>query len=434
MHDVQLFFIKDSVYIPAHKIVLSTVSRLSEYIEARSQDKLTGELPTIEFSSEYDSGTFGKVLKLLYLGPSKIHDINLLEGRAMYRVAWKIGAKNVQRYLIVHWLIPKLSIDQCLFVLEDAFNRLSQTTVDDIVKLLFEVAQIYWARRLSLLLNSQIRVLHGLNKNLLKTLIGKSLYFATDEHDLLNFIKLLLEKESTDFYEFLSTLSIPYRRAVAYNYKYIDISPIINELGSAPMKYSYISNEKDSKAKRFTFGVDHTQISNPKNLEFSFKKSKVKHSSEFEKQSPLENRISMNHEINSKDFNHDLILKISPDDFSKDGVTFFSDCFYSFSATWNLMIDILPSGSVDVYIVEREYRKPQNLAEWNNMAVFNSSDISTKPNIRSKDLINDGRNATFLINFKSVLFSVSLVDSRLSKEFKIFYSFCKGQNQAIGWK
>lgn len=40
-----------------------------------------------------------------------------------------------------------------------------------------------------------------INKSLLQTLISKSLYFATDEHDVSNFIKILLEKEKLDVYE-----------------------------------------------------------------------------------------------------------------------------------------------------------------------------------------------------------------------------------------
>lgn len=96
------------------------------------------------------------------------------------------------------------------------------------------------------------------------------------------------------------------------------------------------------------------------------------------------------------------------------------------------MIDILPSGSVNVYLVERSYRQPQSLAESNNMAVFNYQDKNAKQSLQPKDLINDGKNATFLINFKSVLFSVSLIDARLTKDFKIFFSYCKDQNQAIG--
>lgn len=94
------------------------------------------------------------------------------------------------------------------------------------------------------------------------------------------------------------------------------------------------------------------------------------------------------------------------------------------------MIDVLPTGSVCVYLVERAYRKPLNLAESNNMAVYNRQNLdqTQEPN----KLIENGRNATFLIDFKSALFCVSVVDVKLSKEFKIFYSFSKDQNQAIG--
>ena len=433
MYDIDLYFPKDKVHIQAHKIVLSTVDKLKQHIETKLKDRISGDMPVIEFSLDYGSEVFSKVLKILYLGTNKIYDINLAEGREMYRLACKLGAKNVQRYLVIYWLLPKLNLSQCLSVLEDAYNRISQTTVDEIVKMLFEFTIIYWARRFSILWNSKIEVLLKLDRHLLKILVSKSLYFATDEHDVLNFLKIVVNKETNDIYGFLSKISEPYRKTVAYNYKSINIALILKELGSSPMRYPYLNSEVSSKSCKYGFGKSQAQLDS-KRKSLNLKKLEEVRSNEFENQSPLENRIPLNHEINSKDFNLDLTIKINPEDFSKEGVTFFSEWFYSFSATWNLMIDILPSGAVNVYLVERTYRQPQSLAESNNMTVFNYQSRIANQSLKPKDLINDGKNATFLINYKSVLFSVSLIDARLTKDFKIFYSFCKDQNQAIGWE
>lgn len=54
------------------------------------------------------------------------------------------------------------------------------------------------------------------------------------------------------------------------------------------------------------------------------------------------------------------------------------------------------------------------------------------PTNSARKMIDNGRNAIFPLNYKSVLFNVSVVDSRLSKDFKLFYSFSKDQNQIIG--
>lgn len=55
-------------------------------------------------------------------------------------------------------------------------------------------------------------------------------------------------------------------------------------------------------------------------------------------------------------------------------------------------------------------------------------------NTSPRKMIDNGRNSIFPLNFKSVLFSVSVLDSRFSKEFKVFYSFSKDQNQIVGCK
>lgn len=93
MHDIRLYFSKDGCYIPAHKVVVATADKLRTHIDAKQMGAPSSEITTLDFSAEYDSGIFAKVLKLLYLGTSKIIDVSILEARAMYRLACKIGAK-----------------------------------------------------------------------------------------------------------------------------------------------------------------------------------------------------------------------------------------------------------------------------------------------------------------------------------------------------
>lgn len=163
-----------------------------------------------------------------------------------------------------------------------------------------------------------------LDKHLLKILISKALYFATDEHDVLNFLKIVINRESSDIYDFLAKISEPYRKTVSYNFKNINIAPIIKELGSYPMKYPYLNSEACNKNCKYISNKPHLQ-SESKRKSLNLQKLEEVRSNEFENQSPLENRIPLNHEIHSKDFNLELTIKINHDDFVKDGVTFFSE-------------------------------------------------------------------------------------------------------------
>lgn len=87
MHDIQLYFEKDNVVIPAHKIVLSTAELLRERIESHQFSRLTSGMCSIDFPSEYDSDIFGKVLKIMYTASIKEADYSIQEYRAMYKLA-----------------------------------------------------------------------------------------------------------------------------------------------------------------------------------------------------------------------------------------------------------------------------------------------------------------------------------------------------------
>lgn len=87
MHDIQLFFEKDNAVIPAHKIVLSTSDWLRERIERQQYSRDANGACLIQFPSEYDSGIFAKVLKIMYTSSVKDLDYETQECRAMYRLA-----------------------------------------------------------------------------------------------------------------------------------------------------------------------------------------------------------------------------------------------------------------------------------------------------------------------------------------------------------
>ena len=106
MHDIQLYFEKDDVVIPAHRIVLSTSDWLKERIERQQLRRSNSGMYSLDFPPEFDSSIFAKVLKIMYTSSFKDIDYNIQEARAMYRLACKLKAKFVQRYLIVHRLLP----------------------------------------------------------------------------------------------------------------------------------------------------------------------------------------------------------------------------------------------------------------------------------------------------------------------------------------
>lgn len=209
-------------------------------------------------------------------------------------------------------------------------------------------------------------------------------------------------------YDLCASLSKGYSKAVAYNQQKLALKDLLEGISSEPLKFQLMTDEANLKKSRL---------------------KDVK--SEFENSTPTENRVSMKNEINSRECNLEISLKLEPNDFKNEGVTFFSECFYSFSATWNLKIDISKDGTVSVYLIERAFKKPDE-GTHNELVVFGHHNNVVPMEISARKLIDNGRNSIFPLNFKSVLFNVSVVDTRFSKEFKIFYSFSKDQNQIIG--
>lgn len=86
-------------------------------------------------------------------------------------------------------------------------------------------------------------------------------------------------------------------------------------------------------------------------------------------------------------------------------------------------------GTVSAYLVERKFKKVDARAT-GPITIGNGTKVVN--GISAKQLIDNGQNSALQLNFKSVLFSVSVVDTKFSKDFKIFYSFSKDQNQVIG--
>lgn len=121
MHDVELYFDKNDSVIKAHKVVLMTSNWLKDQLQNaiisaenssfNNSKYYTKDGKLILKFCEFDSVIFGKVLKIMYTSKLKDSDYNANEARAMYRLACKIDSKIVQRYLIVHKLLPNLSLD-----------------------------------------------------------------------------------------------------------------------------------------------------------------------------------------------------------------------------------------------------------------------------------------------------------------------------------
>ena len=217
--------------------------------------------------------------------------------------------------------------------------------------------------------------------------------------------------------------------AVTYNSQNIDLEAILPSIGEEPQQFDLITEETVSANKSANKGINKQRIDVAKSISSIPLKSPLTGAqSDYENFTPAENKINIKYDINKKEPNLDISMQISPGDLEKDGTTFFSECFHSFSSTWNLKFDILQNGNVSVFLVERGYKKPvENLSNSLLIHKYNQNNI---PN--SSKLINNGQNSLYGLNFKSILFSVSVIDSRFSKEFKIFHSFSKDQNQIIG--
>ena len=90
----------------------------------------------------------------------------------------------------MHKLLPSLTLDHCLYVLNEAFTKLNLTLIDETVKILFGLTKLYCARRFTTLLAKYPEVVKSLDKTLLKLLVAKALYFITDEHNIQSFMKV----------------------------------------------------------------------------------------------------------------------------------------------------------------------------------------------------------------------------------------------------
>jgi hypothetical protein len=356
---------------------------------------------------------------------SSINDVDfkVQECRAMYRLACKLKANYVQRYLIVHKLLPNLCLSNCLFILDEAFSKISLPSIDESVRTLYELTKLFCARRFHLLISHYEEVVKSLDPNLLKFLISKSLYFITGEKDLNRYMNLLMSRGvAEDMFHFCVQVSKQFKDAVSCHYQEVDLTEVLHAIGGQPVKFGLMDGRKKV--------IGSPQVGNTSDLIMSMNKLTIDSKSEFENTHPTENRVSMRNEIVNKECNLDITLQLEKNDFDREGVTFFSEIFHSFSATWNLKIDVHKSGVVSVFLIERSFVKPLEGID-REVVVLNGQDIQSGNNSVRK-LIDNGKNATFPLNFKSVLFSVSVVDQRFSKEFKIFHSFCKDQNQIIG--
>lgn len=143
MHDIHLYFEKGDRIIPAHRIVLATSEWLRERIERHNLRRSNTGIYTLDFPKEYDPDIFAMVLKIMYTNDLKDVEYNVQETRAMYRLACKLKLNFVQRYLIVYRLIPKLNMDHCLYILNEAYTKLSIDEIDESVKTLYELSKLY---------------------------------------------------------------------------------------------------------------------------------------------------------------------------------------------------------------------------------------------------------------------------------------------------
>lgn len=417
MHDITLYFLKDGKSISTHKIVLSTSLRLKSFMEQQSKMAQNGKIDKIELSTDYDFDTFTRLLKLMYLGTTKIMDMSLSWARAIYLLAWKIEAKPIQKIMVIHYILPQLNSQYCLYILEDAYKRLK--SADDSVKLLYGCAKIYWGRRLKNLLETQSEVILKMDRELVKVLISQGLYFITGEPDLNLYMKtLILKVLKIDMFEFSVRCSKDYERAVAYNYQQLDCKQQIEAIGFDPIKIGLLLGKNQIQELKMA--------DKSKPIESKISDSSSASLDILEAKTPLENKIHSGNEINFQEPNFVINLHIDQNEVLQSGLTYFSEWFYSFSATWNLKIDVQSNGNVNVYLVERPFKKP-SLHENTHGICIGAYQSNDKAN-----LINNGRNALYPLNFKSVLFSVSVVDTRLTNEFKIFHSFCKDQYEIIG--
>lgn len=97
---------------------------------------------------------------------------------------------------------------------------------------------------------------------------------------------------------------------------------MLNELGSTPVKFPYVPDKPDKGGAAVT--ASQLKPAKPNEM-FSKNRMDDAPPMEFESQSPLENRVSVNSDINSKDVNLDLTLQVTPSDYAENGVTFFSE-------------------------------------------------------------------------------------------------------------
>ena len=425
MHDVTLCFEKDETTIDTHKIVLCTSQRFKNYFQEKINNSKSANIDTVNMSKDYDPLIFAKVLKLMYIGVKNDIDVSLQEARTMFLLACKLQAKTVMMFLIINWILPQMSNNLWLYLLNDAYNRLNLQ--DESVNLLFQLTKLYWARRFKRLYETQSQVILGMDQKLLMILITQSLYFITDENEITRLMSILTDKViKIDIFEFCTTHSLKYGRAVAYDYQKLDWTDQIKGLGVTPVKLDLMLDTNYSENSELKLKTSHRRSSELTVKHLRSQKDQT--DLELEPMTPWENKILHSSELNSQEPNLDIWLEINRSEIASKGVTFFSEWFYSFSSTWNLKIDIQQDFNVGVYLVERSFKKPDQNEKYNNI-VLNA--YMNQPNQASK-IINNGQNGVYPINFKSVVFSINVIDPKLNKEFVVFHSFCRDQNEVIG--
>lgn len=311
----------------AHKIVLSTSKYFEKLIESslRHRPEYTKDGKLILRFEDFDSSIFARVLKIMY--KSKVGDIGVQidQARSMFKLACKIRAKHVQRHIIVHLLLPNLTVENCLYILNDSFNQLERDGVDDANLTLFELTKLFCARRFIKILSIYGDIVQKLKKELLLKLVTKSLHFISDESNIKDFIKLLYSKGAyNDMFELCTLTSKEFSKAVTFDSQAINIDRVLPNIGYDPVQYDLIT--EDTVSKRVSKEPGSKDQYQQKEDKYTPKRSPLNQSnSSYEFATPVENKVSSSNKINCKIPNLELSLEVNQSDLEKGGVTYFSE-------------------------------------------------------------------------------------------------------------
>ena len=484
--------------ITAHKIVVLPQSHsFKNLVSNNNNTKMPNEIVKVHLPENFKKNIFKEILKFFYT--KKISaNLDILDLREMLLMADDLIIFSLQKILIVKYIIPNMTKESSIKFIKDSYLRPSSSENFEVWNLLGKFSLSCLAKNFSYLIKNHRNEFLGMEWELLFKCVEQSVLYLTDENQLPNIIKLIIDTDyGKDIFDLINKLSKNFNNARNYNIQNFEIKEILLKLDpTKPIELPLLTDEvvyyeKFSSTENNFSNINNPELFNNINNTQGNKPNQEKFFFSEKKSDNLEDRQNNINllPINSKKNNTNLInqenkipggntIKFSNNNYTsntkfpntnqvveKHNVELAKDKFDFLEFKKNN--DPSPAGNyIDSNIINLKKHKPtfsfifnynqdtlypctiiteafNTLSRsWNLKLDLNKEyDVSLYLVERGSPLIDENNKSLsylfenkFSVKFNSILFELEIKDLTFEKNSVIFYSFISGQNQIIGYE